>query len=414
MTDKQRKLFEPLLFGFFIGYLVVLLATGIWDYRQHEDASGTEQTAEEAPTRTIAAEPSAVPPEPPQAAPAEVLENLQAQRKLINAHEHVQSVQEGQRLLRVMDDFGVRKTILVGSSWFTITLNESVGFTRYDENNRELLKLAKAHPGRFEAWPTINPEDPDKLDKLKRFHQQGAAGLKLYIGHGFVKRSGGEYMFHTRAIDDPSMWPIYEYCAENWLPICFHVNPSPKAAPGFAQEFVSVLQRFPDLKVNCPHFMLSSILDRRLREFLDSFPNLYSDISFGHDQFLSAGLKRISRSPDKFRDIFMTYPDRFMWGTDLVLTNHPRKNEEWMAVRFQAYLDMLTKETYTTEVVPDQTLNGLALDRVLLEGILFRNYERFKEKKPENTKLTHPVDWNRLGVKKRDREPGDTLPPLED
>lgn len=60
-----------------------------------------------------------------------------------------------------MDSMGIAKTVFVGSSWFTITLNEAVGFTRYDENNDELVKIAETYTGRFEAWPTLNPSDPD-------------------------------------------------------------------------------------------------------------------------------------------------------------------------------------------------------------------------------------------------------------
>ncbi len=119
----------------------------------------------------------------------------------INIHEHIQSDTEVPKLLAVMDELGIERTVLVGSSWFTITLNEDVGFTRYDENNAALLRIVERYPGRFEAWPTVNPEDPDMLPKFQSLVDRGATGLKLYLGHGFRSKKTGTYFFHTRQID---------------------------------------------------------------------------------------------------------------------------------------------------------------------------------------------------------------------
>jgi len=331
--------------------------------------------------------------------------------RIIDVHEHIKRLGNAEKMLAAMDEVGIEKTILMGSSIFTLTLNQSLGFTRYDENNEELLRICEKHPGRFEAWTTMDPRDPDKLVKFKDYVKRGATGLKLYLGHGFVVRKTGEYMFHPVAMDDPGMLPVYAYCEENFLPVCLHVNPSPITAPGFAQEFVAVLEQFPDLKLVCPHYMLSSIADHRLRELLDTFPNLYSDISFGHDDFLIAGIKRISRSPRKFRGIFNRYPTRLMFSTDLVVTDEVIKTQEWIRDRFQTYIDMLTKEKYTTPVLRGQELNGLNLSRQLLDRILYKNYLDFAALKPEGTVLKKKVDWNRMQINPIQRLPGEASQP---
>jgi len=338
------------------------------------------------------------------------LDAIQAQGLILNDHEHIQSLSEVPTLIAAMDNLGIQRVALMGSSWFTITLNPSVGFTRYDENNEELLKICEQYPGRFEAWPTVSPTDPEKLEKFKSLIARGATGLKLYLGHGYVNKRKNEYMFHPVAIDDPGMFPLYAYCEANFIPVCLHVNPSSKT-PGFAQEFIEVLTEFPDMKVICPHFMLSSIMDSRLREFLDTFPNLYSDTSFGHDDFLVPGLKRISKNPEKFIDIFSTYPNRFFFAADLVLTDTPIKNVTWTQDRLKAYIDMLGKKTYTTPVIPGATLNGCALPPKLLERVLFKNYEDFLASKPQGTKITREIDWSRMNVKPLKRNPGQAFPP---
>ncbi len=341
------------------------------------------------------------------------LAEIQEQRLIVDVHEHIQGLEVASIYVEVMDELGIGTMCLMGSSLFTLTLNEEYGFTGYDENNEQLLDIVEAYPGRFTAWPTVNPEDPDKLQKFKDYVSRGATGLKLYTGHGYVT-DDNEYIFHPLAMDDPGMLPLYEYCEENHIPVCIHVNPfdngTSRGKPGFCEEFVAILTRFPDMKVDCPHFMLSSIKSSRLREFLDTFPNLYTDISFG-DYFMAAGLKRISRDPEKFRKLFADYPDRIMYATDLVLTKGRRKTKEWVYNQFKAYLDMLSKETYTTPAFPGEKLNGLALPGYLLERVLYKNYREFMAKKPEGTDIIGEFDYDRAGVRRMYRKPGQAFPP---
>jgi predicted TIM-barrel fold metal-dependent hydrolase len=354
---------------------------------------------------------------------AEVLQEIQARRAIIDVHEHIMSIHEAPMMLRVMDTVGIAKTVLMGSSWFTITLNESIGFTRYDENNESILQIVAAHPDRFEAWPTLNPEDPDKLPKLRAMVARGATGVKLYIGHGYVRRDG-EYMFHTRAMDDPEMLEVYAFCQDNFIPICLHVNPH-YIKPGFAQEFIEVLTQFPDLKVVSPHFILSSSWYSRFQEFMDTFPNLYTDCSFG-DSFVEERLRYISRNTTIVRGLFEKYPERIMFGCDLVVTDHPAKTEQWALEQYAAYLSMLTEPRYTTPVIPKrdenkqvvpgelEELRGLELPRPILENVLYKNFEAMKASRPRGTRITREINWNNMrGSQKIDRMPGQAFPPLD-
>ncbi len=335
------------------------------------------------------------------------LQEFMDDKLLIDSHEHIQSLEQASIYLAAMDYLGIGKMCLMGSSKFTLTLNEKDGFIEVDENNEELIKIIEAYPERFEAWPTVDPLDRDKLKKFKSLVKQGATGLKLYLGHGYVT-ADNEYMFHPIAMDDPGMMSLYRYCEENYIPVCLHVNPY-GGKKGFAEEFISVLTLFPDLKVIAPHFILSSIASDRLREYLDTFPNLYSDISFG-DYYVKPGLERISEDPDKFRELFLDYPTRFLYGTDLVLTEHPTKDMQWVVDQHQAYLDMLTKLNYTTPLV-DEPLKGLALPPDLLANILFKNFIWMQNSKPENTEITRGIDWSRMNQDPTGREQGEIFPP---
>lgn len=124
-----------------------------------------------------------------------------------------------------------------------------------------------------------------------------------------------------------------------------------------------------------------------------------------------AGLHRISKSPGKFRRLFEDYPARFMFATDLVITNVSFKNPQWVQDRLKSYLDMLTQETYTTPVMPGETLAGLALPPELVERILCKNFAAFMALKPVDTKITRQVRWSKMGVTPTGRKPGEVLPP---
>ena len=340
--------------------------------------------------------------------PTEAIARIVAARRIINVHEHVQGEANADALLREMDTLGLARTVLLGSPWFTIALYEQAGFTRYDENNAAIVAMAQAHPERFEAWPTVNPLDGDKVEKLKAMVGEGASGAKLYFGHGYTATRRNTYIFHPIAMDDPMMMGLYEYLAEQHIPVCYHVNP---AKPGFMDEFVTVLRRFPDLKVNTPHFMLSSMVHSRLREMFATFPNLVADISFGHDDYLKTGLQRISANPAAFRELLATFPERFLFGTDYVVTTLRPHDHDWYGIRTRAYLDMLSRVTYTTPLLPGRTLTGLALAPTLIENVLYRNFETFRARTPQGTILDRTIQWSKLRVPAVERAPGQALDP---
>ncbi len=328
--------------------------------------------------------------------------------RLINVHEHLQSGREAPKLLHAMDETGIDRTVIVGSSAFTITGNYRVGFTKYDENNQEIIRLARAHPDRIEAWPTIDPLDDDKLAKFRSYHESGATGLKLYLGHGFVTPDSGDYLFGPIAIDHPSMDAVYEYCVTHRLPVCLHINPGPNT-PGFADEFINTLERHPRLLVNAPHWILSTVRPSRLAELLDAFPNLVTDVSFGVDEFLIAGLRRISRNPERIRRVVEQHPNRFLFGTDFVVTAAQHKTSDWIRMRIEMYIRMLTSKQYETPLLPSEVLNGLDLPASIFERIGSRNYLEFRAPDRPLASPARPVEWTRLGIPRPDRAMGERL-----
>ncbi len=256
----------------------------------------------------------------------------------------------------------VVKTVILGSPEATFSGGKQE-FYGEEKNNQEVLKIAKTYPEKFIPFPTLNPHDPQKLEKFKGYLQEGAKGLKLYSGH---------VMFHDVPLDDPAMLPVYEFCEKNKIPVLFHVN-----VGYYQKEFESVLQKFPRLKVICPHFCLSTIRSERFEYLMDRYPHLYTDLSFGDIQFLKEALLRFSKNPEKYKELILKYQDRIFFGTDMVVTDVSYKSADWLIQVTRGYRDLLEKESYSFFVMEGFTLRGLNLKRGVLEKIYRKNFERF-------------------------------------
>jgi predicted TIM-barrel fold metal-dependent hydrolase len=300
----------------------------------------------------------------------------------INGHEHIMNFEEGDKWTKAMDRAGVSTTIAVGSPDATFWMHPSGPFAKYKDNNEEIFKLVDKYPDRFVAFPTIYTYDDFKLELLKSYIERGAVGLKLYNGHFAV------FYEHLGPLNVSTMYPVYEYCEREKVPIIWHVH---LGQAHIQAEFEEIMEAFPNLIATVPHFMLSSIdlwkKDGfgRLRYYLETYPNLYTDVSFGY--WVKDGLWRLSNHTEVFRDFIIEFQDRFTFGTDMVSTIHPRKTVEWIANLTQGSMDVLEKKNFNLTVEGDieddfngdapGTHNGLYLPKEVLDKIYYDNIIKF-------------------------------------
>ncbi|MFC1768415.1 amidohydrolase family protein [Nanoarchaeota archaeon] len=292
-------------------------------------------------------------------------------REIIDVHEQIYTIDQVPRFLNAMDRAGVDRIVVLGSPDATFIYKE--GFENHHVNNRDIMQMVKENPDRFIAFPTVDPRNESELKVFKQYIEDGATGLRIFSGqHAWFYRFIGP-------VNRTEVYPTLEYCEENGIPVMWNMNPGKGT---LMAEFEDVLQKFPNLNVVCPHFCLSSINSSRFEYLMDKYPNMYTDISFGH--FFEDGLKRISRNTTKFRDLFVKYQDRILFGIDLVVTNNtiPANGDpsEWMTNLTICYRDMLERENYDCSVhikrvfnVDQKNLNGLDLSRKILNKVYEEN-----------------------------------------
>lgn len=283
--------------------------------------------------------------------------------KIVDVHEAIQSEEEAGVLFDAMRDANITQTVLVGTPDEIMYYNGETGFSGYEKNNEAVLAVNDSNDSRFIAFCTVDPSDMNALATMQNCVDQGADGFKLYTGHS---------LFYEKPLDDPSFFPIYQFLSDNNLPVIFHVN-----SAKYQTEFESVLNLYPDMQVICPHFCLTSKNLQRLSYLFDTYPNFYTDISFGSPEYLLEGLAYISVNADAYREFITKYADRFFYGTDVIVTDYEGKTEEWLTDLFEVYRSMLEDETYTVFLTNDPAViyNGLHLDYDVLKKIYETNWQ---------------------------------------
>ena len=256
---------------------------------------------------------------------------------------------------------------------------EQARFTDAIKNNRELLRISETAPDLFLAFATYSPEDHQILSKLKRFMAAGGRGLKLYNGH---------YRFYdifNIPLDAPHLMPVYRYCAANRIPITYHVN-----SRYYWKELKHILDTFPDLVANLPHFCMSLVNLDRIAEIFNNYPHVYTDISCGEGELAYTTLAYISRYRDLYRELIETYRTRFLFGADMVLTDDPEKDAAYVEKVITCYRHLMESDRYSGILIErylekrgiaktseNSIFRGLHLDRKTLRLIYSENPKRF-------------------------------------
>jgi predicted TIM-barrel fold metal-dependent hydrolase len=223
---------------------------------------------------------------------------------LIDAHLHL--MRDGaDKLMRILDANHVEAAVVTA-------LPDDMHYAGLRQANQRVLDTARAHPGRLIPFVMISPLDADPRGELERYRAQGARGVKLISGHGSYFRAAD-----NQPLDIYKMRALFRYCEEEAVPVLWHVN-----SDIYGQGFLRVLHDFPDLVVVNPH--LGGYLGdapELVRQLLEKYPNLSLDMSFGDQaMYVRRSLEELSIRHDAWRQLILDHPDRFLFGTDLVVT----------------------------------------------------------------------------------------------
>jgi predicted TIM-barrel fold metal-dependent hydrolase len=247
---------------------------------------------------------------------------------VIDYHNHLDAL-EPSDVLRIMDACGIERTV-------NITMKTG------DEAIRVMKKFHSASPTRFATiawmdWSGVDRSDFAQVtaDRLERLVEHGAQGIKFWKDLGLSVRDGKGDLLR---VDDERLAPIFDKAAELGIPVMFHIaDPDAFFFPIDANnERFEELAAHPDWGFYGAQYSKKELLDQRDRviarhpkttfvcahvaecgenlaraaKLLETYPNALLDIS--------ARASELGRQPYTARALFLKFPDRILFGSDLV------------------------------------------------------------------------------------------------
>lgn len=299
-------------------------------------------------------------------------------RNIIDSHTHVYTQDSIPKLAKSSQKYGIDKLGVMSLS----CAGES-----YVAQNL-LCALAKImYPEKIYAFGSLYyPEDSagvtgtDLLEQAVRLKQLGFDGMKMLEGKPDTRKKTG------LPLDSPVYDKYYAYLEAEGIPVTYHVG-DPKIfwdeenAPEWAKKegwtytdgsFVSkealydevsgFLRKFPGLKVTFAHFFFMGEEGiARASDFLDQWPSVCFDVTPGIEMYGS-----FSENPEKWREFFIKYQDRILFGSDNGLDES------------LVYIDVTRRflETFEAFQCRDMRIQGIGLEQGILEKIYYRNFEK--------------------------------------
>jgi uncharacterized protein len=299
----------------------------------------------------------------------------------MHSHPYTRSVEDIEAWIRVMDDVGM---------WKSIVLTYAHG-GKFDS----LAALFAKYPDRFELWCGIDYSGYDEpgfseraVDELKRCHKMGARGVGELgdKGKGLFYGKPEAWGMHP---DDPRMIPVFSACAELGMPVNIHV-----ADPKWMYEKMDASNdglmnayewRLDDQPGIVDHAGMMRILENTVSKnknttfvachlanctydltivggMLDRNPNLFIDIG--------ARYAELAPIPRTAREFFIRYQDRIVYGTDMGI-------DRSMYQLTYRILETADEHFYAHERFGYHwALNGLNIPPEVLEKVYYKNAEK--------------------------------------
>ncbi len=234
------------------------------------------------------------------------------------------------QLLEEMAEAGVDRAVILGQDTHA---TPNPAFRSYTLSNEEVARIAERSGGRLVPFAGVDPNSRTAAGDLRRAVKKlGMRGLKVHSSANSV------YINDSRR-----MYPIYEFCQEQGIPVLFHTGTTGlgdcEIKYSKTELVDDVCQSFPDLKVIMAHFgwpWPEVAMAIALRN-----PNVFIDVSGWKPRYIPQSVLPYLNG---------LLQDRFLFGTDYPML----RQKEWLD-DFRANLEPKLKPG-----VGDRLLSGNA------------------------------------------------------
>lgn len=154
------------------------------------------------------------------------------------------------------------------------------------------------------------------LEQLKTGYAAGFDCWKMIEGKPLMQKSLGF------CVDDAIYDKAYDFAEEKGIPVIMHVadpdhlwatdlKDSFPCASYYQNQAINVLKKHPRLKLNLAHFGFMSNSPEYVVELFEKYPTLTFDVVPAPEEYFV-----ISKNPTIWREIFIAYNEKYMFGSD--------------------------------------------------------------------------------------------------
>lgn len=232
----------------------------------------------------------------------------------------------------------------------------------------------------------------DSAEETQRLYDIGFDGIKM------IENKPTERFRLGLAQDDPFFAGMYGTAEKLGMPLLVHINDprvfwDEEQIPAWAKdagyycggpgrvsfeqilkESLHVLECYPKLEICFAHFLFLSDDHDLLQMLMDTYPNLWLDVTAGTEMY-----PNFASRPDLWKPFFIDYADRILYGTD---NSAPMNGED---ERIAGVLNHLEKRFFASdEAIPlwDQKICGFGLPETVVQLITEQNFRRFAGEVP--------------------------------
>ena len=179
-----------------------------------------------------------------------------------------------------------------------------------DKERARQVDNYKAYTGRMARFCIIFPDEVSSVDEavaiLEREKKAGAVGFGEHYGEVSNPQKGDKSLF----FDDPKNMVLFAACEKAGLPLMFHMDRGRNLDEKGFPRLQNALKAFPKLVFIAHSDWWRSITDGTCGQLLETYPNLYADIS------CTVGRSPIGRDRAMAREFFIKHADKLLFGTD--------------------------------------------------------------------------------------------------
>lgn len=172
---------------------------------------------------------------------------------------------------------------------------------RNEQEHEQMLRNYEKYQGCIERFCIIFPDDVKTEEEavaiLTREKKEGAIGF-------------GEHYGENLLFDDPKLMRLYAACEKVGLPVMFHMDQNKNMDEKGLPRLENILKTYPKCLLIAHSDWWKNVADGTCDRLLQTYPNLYADISCTVKRSLFGSDKAMAR------EFFIKHADQLLFGTD--------------------------------------------------------------------------------------------------